>query len=54
MNCCGCNKKIDITQHELVNEEAQWYGKYKVETCVKAICSDCIKDPEKKAKYSSD
>ena len=52
MKCCGCNKEIDITKHELDNGEAQWYGKYVVETCVKVICNTCIKDPQKKKKYA--
>jgi len=53
MNCCGCKKEINIlkNKYELVNGKAPWYGKFRAEECTMVICSDCIKDPEKKKVY---
>jgi len=51
MNCCECEKSIDLTDHELKEEKAQWFGYFKAEKCIKVICLDCISDPEKKARY---
>jgi len=51
MKCCSCNKEIDKNV-SLKDGHAQWYGRYKNNVCIKVICHDCIKDPEKKKKYS--
>lgn len=52
MNCCGCGKLFDPNKSILDgNGNPLWYGKYKAGTCIKIICSECIKNPNKKALY---
>jgi hypothetical protein len=54
MNCCGCEKPIDTTDHSLKDGIAQWYGKYVgANECIEVICHECIQDPSKKAVYSN-
>lgn len=52
MNCCGCEKEIDLDKHEVVDDHASWYGRYQGQTCLAVICHDCIQDPKQKTKYN--
>jgi hypothetical protein len=44
MNCCECNKKLDLTVHDI---PPKWFEKREGDKQVAVICSDCIKEPEK-------
>jgi len=50
MKCCGCEKTVKLTVNVIQGKE-KWYGKYVGTVIDKVICEECIKVPEKKAKY---
>jgi len=51
MKCCGCGKNINLDNTEIKDGEALWYGVFRKDVCIKAICNPCIKDKTKKAEY---
>lgn len=41
MNCCKCNKEIDISKNEI--PEPKWFGSYESDKIKKVICLTCIR-----------
>ena len=48
MNCCECNKILDEKDESIPKK---WFGKFDGWKVFKLICCECIKDPEKLARW---
>jgi len=53
MNCYSCDKEV-YDKSPLKDGQAQSFGKYRMGECIKMICVDCIKDPQKRKVYLED
>jgi hypothetical protein len=51
MKCCGCGKEIDLNQILNSKQEPLYFEKCRHQQIIKVICSECMKDVQKKTEY---